>query len=223
MSVGGWFLGVVTGSVGGTLISAMLTARREETKRRLEWCSKQLSEFYAPMHAIRREILAVSNFRVKVQGSSQKRMYEKQNLADKETMGYESYAKYIHQVTEVYTADMPHFKERYDDILRPLYLRMRDLFRDKLQYADADTLKFYDTFISYMETQEIIGKVNLPIDVVQDIRTWENEIHPFYDHLESKVLTLSEAVRTGGVPGYTPVLTRVRNYLNSDVQLRRHS
>jgi hypothetical protein len=57
------------GGVLGAFLNAWLTNRREEAKRRVEFCTRQLDEFYGPLLALHKEIRARSELRVKIQNA----------------------------------------------------------------------------------------------------------------------------------------------------------
>jgi hypothetical protein len=174
------------------------------------------------MLAIRKEILAVSNYRVRVQQACEHR-YQEELARWKGHEGSQEYHEAVRRLVPEYTVDVDYFNKRWEEMLWPSYGKMRDLFRDRLSYADPTTIGFYDMFMAYLETQLIFRGTDLPIEVQKDIRTWEKEVHAFYDHLEYMVLVLQTAIKSGKAPGYPSAIQRVGSFLGRALnRLKRH-
>jgi hypothetical protein len=170
------FVGVVVGAV----LAGWLTSRREREKRRLEFVSKQLGEFYSPMLGLRSEVAAHSALRVRLQdeaGAAWK------DLCDGVAPGPES-----QQLTATrfpkFEALIQYDNDKLRTKLMPAYRKMLEVFRDKLWLAEADTRAHYPTLVEFVDVWERYLSDSLPGEVLKRIDHSEAKLHPFYADLQ---------------------------------------
>lgn len=154
-------------------------------KRRIEFREKQLTEFYAPMLAIRQHIYSDSVFHLKLRQAHGgtwldvvNRLQNERNpiIWDKE---FEPFKRRIDSSNE-------HFMK---DTL-PLYRKMGELLRDKYAYADADVREWFMMFYAFVETWNVTEQADEKKDVapgtVSKVAVNEEKLKPFYDLLEER-------------------------------------
>jgi hypothetical protein len=68
-----WGISVTVPAVSGlcgVAVGAFLTAWREKTNRHREFVAKQLTDFYSPLLAIRKELKAMRDIELKISGAA---------------------------------------------------------------------------------------------------------------------------------------------------------
>lgn len=78
--------------------------------------------------------------------------------------------------------------------LMPLYRKMLDLFTEKYWLADEDTRAFYDDFLEFVEIWERFLVGALPGEVIKKLGHGEEDLVPFYEHVERKLSALQEEI-----------------------------
>jgi hypothetical protein len=80
-----------------------------------------------------------------------------------------------------------------------MYREMLKLFTERYHLADADTRKFYSDFLEFGEIWNQFLAGSLPVEVLQKLGHDEENVKPFYDHLEAKMAQLQSELLNGAV------------------------
>jgi hypothetical protein len=136
-----WWSPAISAVAGltGVLIGSWLATRREEEERRLRFIQRQLEEFYAPFCALRQEIRAKSEVRVKVSKTAAAEWAALFEGIESPELKQEIEARHKDQFDSIVTYSN---KQVVDDLL-PSYRRMLDLFREKLWLVERATRIHY--------------------------------------------------------------------------------
>lgn len=78
--------------------------------------------------------------------------------------------------------------------LIPLYRKMLDLFTEKYWLADEDTRAYYQEFLEFVEIWERYLAEALPGDVIRKLGHTEENVLPFYEHIERKLSVLQDEI-----------------------------
>lgn len=175
--------------VGG-LVVYVFGVRKFSLETRSTFVQKQLSEFYSPIAGYRKRIRAKSEVRLKVSEAASEAWKElcapyseaKQPMLNHEEL-YAPYGKIIEY-------DNNQLREE----LMPLYRKMLDIFTEKYWLADADTRAYYQNFLEFVEIWERYLAEALPGDVIPKFGHTEENVKPFYEHIESKLTTLQKEI-----------------------------
>jgi hypothetical protein len=151
LGVGGWL---------GHLLSGWLTSRRERAKRRVEFCTRQLDEFYGPLLSLHKEIRARGELRVKIQ----------EKISTKESL-------YILQIVDDENKTL--------GVLMPRYQEMVNVFRTKMWLAEPETRVHFPVLIEFVDVWDKILSDRLPREIAPAIGHTEANLKPFYSHLEA--------------------------------------
>ncbi len=193
------WLAPLTGFLG-VLVGAYLTSRHQEKQRKLEWCQKQLQEFYAPLWAKRLEIQALSEYRLKVSDANSESAADL--LTGIEEIPPEKMAKHSERVIQTYLApDNDYNDKQLREIILPAYREMQLFFRQNLSYAEPSTIDHFITLVTFNEQWKRFVECDIPFDVGLKIRVSEDELKPLYSHLRKKTLELQDAIAHFEVPG----------------------
>ena len=174
-------LPLITAAAGlaGVLLGLYWTGRRERDKRRIEFATRQLSEFYGPLLSLRQEILARSNLRVKIDAAIDQGYME--NLLEAGRDGIDQVQdEHIPPLLAVIEDD----NKTFADILMPLYRRMLETFRDKMWLAEPETRAYFSELVEFIEVWERVLRDALPRHIPGEIGHTEQNLHPFYRHVE---------------------------------------
>src|SRR6266436_4572083 len=115
------------GTVLGGLITNWMTTRRETARRRVEFRTRQLEEFYGPLLSLHREIRARSELRVKIQKTVDQHYLEDMLKA---APGGIDAASDAHLPTIL--KNVRDENKTFAEVLMPRYRQMIDIFRRKL-------------------------------------------------------------------------------------------
>ena len=175
--------------VGG-LVVYVFGIRKLSIELRNAFIQKQMSEFYSPIAGYRKRIRAKSEVRQKVSSAA--------NEAWKELCAPYTEAKQpMHNHAEQYA---PYGKIiEYDnnqlrEELMPLYRKILDVFTEKYWLADEDTRAYYQHFLEFVEIWERYLARALPGEVIQKLGHSEENVLPFYEHVERTLSALQEEV-----------------------------
>ncbi len=168
--------------------------RQLKKKRAIDFAEKKLTEFYAPMVAVRTDILAFTKFDRTVRNASQLVDIRKQKEERRSPEQYMT-SEYVAS-SETYQKELETFFEglnkRFLTEGIDALLAMRKLFVTKYAYADDDTQRWYDYFYAFVEMWRTIrankieaflsGAVEQIIGQMFD----EGLLQPFYAHLQER-------------------------------------
>jgi hypothetical protein len=173
------FVAAVAALIAAFVVS-FLTDRREREKRRVDFITRQLSEFYGPLVSIRAEILARSELRVKVGNAAQEewpKLYE--GVRNVEIMQRISEGR-----AEAYRRIIDYDNKALRDRLMPAYQNMILNFREKMWLAEPATRSYFPALIEFVEVWERHLGNAMPIEVIQRLDHSESNLDAFYRHLE---------------------------------------
>lgn len=175
--------------VGG-LIVYVFGIRKLSIELRNAFIQKQMSEFYSPIAGYRKRIMAKSEVRGKVSTAASEAWKElcapyseaKQPMVNHEEL-YAPFGKIIEY-------DNKQLREE----LMPLYRKILDLFTEKYWLADEDTRVYYQDFLEFVEVWERYLAEALPAEVIRKLEHSEENVLPFYEHIEQRLSALQEEI-----------------------------
>ncbi|MCB1809678.1 MAG: hypothetical protein KDJ99_32280 [Candidatus Competibacteraceae bacterium] len=187
--------------VGGFVVY-IFGIRRFFLETRNAFIQKQISEFYSPIAGYRKRISAKSEVRLKVSDAANEAWKElcapyseaNQRIPDHD----EQFAPY----EKIIDYDNNQLREE----LMPLYRAMLEIFTEKYWLADAETRAYYQDFLEFVEIWERYLAEALPPDVIRKLEHTEENVKPFYEHIETKLTNLQEEITS------TSFLTQVKNF-----------
>jgi hypothetical protein len=117
--------------LGGVFLGGWLADRREREKRRNDFVTRQLSEFYGPMLSLRTEIRARGELRLKIE-----KAIDQKHTRDLLEAGMSGDQNAFERATDETLAPMlAVMRDEYKiftDVSMPLYRKMLDVFREKM-------------------------------------------------------------------------------------------
>lgn len=182
---------VISGLIGAGVVY-YFGIRQLVVQRRLAFVERQLVEFYAPLAGIRKQIRAKSELRLKVSQAAEAAWqdicasYEGQIMHDHEER-FAPFKRIIDYDNEQLKAE-----------LLPKYREMLALFTERYHLAASDTRAFYQPFLEFVEIWNRWLAESLPAAVLEKLGHREENVHPFYEHLESKMEQLQCEIARGG-------------------------
>jgi len=79
----------------------------------------------------------------------------------------------------------------------PQYRQMLGLFTERYHFADAETREFYPLFLEYVEVWNMWLAESISAEVVKAIDHRDENVKPFYEHLERKMQQLQDEIARG--------------------------
>ena len=174
----------------GALIVYVFGIRKLSIELRNAFIQKQMSGFYSPIAGYRKRIRAKSEVRGKVSIVA--------NEAWKELCVPYSEAKQpMHNHEELYAPFgkiIQYDNKQLREELMPLYRRILDLFTENYWLADEDTRAYYQDFLEFVEIWERFLAEALPSEVLLKLEHSEEDVLPFYEHVERRLSALQEEI-----------------------------
>lgn len=170
-----WYTSLLSSVASGLIGAAVVYyfGLKQRTKeRRFSFLEKQLTEFYAPLAGLRKQIRIKSELRNKIQ-----------NSYSSDDPGIEATIEYHNQ----------QFKKE----LLPKYREMLDLFTTKYHLAYPETRNLYPLFLEYVEIWNMHLAKAISGEVIGELEHGEEKIKPFYEHLEQKMQQLQDEIAQG--------------------------
>jgi hypothetical protein len=173
----------IPNSLLGALVGAWVVyhfgVRQLVAQRRLGFVERQLTEFYAPLAGLRKQIRAKSELRLKISNAA--------NGAWRDIC-----SSYGGQPVHDHEARFAPFKKIIDyendqlkNELVPMYRQMLAHFTEHYHLADAETPNYYEGFLEFVELWNRWLVDSIPGEVIQRLGHTEEKIKRFYDHLEA--------------------------------------
>jgi len=179
MATDAWFtslLGSIPSGLVGAAVVYYFGLRQRAKERRFSFLERQLSEFYAPLAGLRKQIRTKSELRAKIQGSFQDSDVEQ---------------------VKAFESTIDYHNTQFLKELLPKYREMLALFTDRYHLADADTRTFYPLFLEYLEIWNIWLAKALSAEVLRELDHREEKVQPFYENLEQKMQQLQNEIARG--------------------------
>jgi hypothetical protein len=167
------------GGLLGNLVTQFLTGQRETATRKVAFRKQQLEQFYGPLLAAHEEIRARGELRVKLQQAIDSGHFD--DMLRSAPEGVEA-ASDAHLPTIL--KNIQDENQGFREVTMPRYREMISTFRDKMWLADPETRKFFPELIEFVDVWDKILADKLPHAVAPAIGHTEENLKPFYKHLE---------------------------------------
>jgi hypothetical protein len=164
----------------GTIGTQWAISRREKEARTIAFKRQQLSELYGPLLAAHKEIRARSELRVKLQEALD---------AAHSTAILQAGPANVEAASDTHVpaifANIEDETQTFRDVLMPRYRSMIDIFRDKMWLAEPETRGQLKHLIEFVDVWDKILTDKLPRSIAPAIGHTEENLAPFYSHLEA--------------------------------------
>ena len=172
-----------TSGLVGVFLGGWLINKREREKRHYDFITRQLTEFYGPIVSMRTEIRARGELRLKIESAM-----DQKNSRDFLEMdvrgGGEGVGRMSSRVESMQVVRRDEY-EIFRDISMPLYREMLKTFREKIWLAQTETRRYFSQLIEFVDVWERHIRGTMPTQVIEEIKHTEQNLHPFYDHMET--------------------------------------
>jgi hypothetical protein len=161
-----WAIATASGLLG-VAVGGYLAAHNQKRERQRRRVSIQLAQFYGPMIALRAEILVKNEVRLKIGGAP--------DVAWRGMMEH-AYKVDIEYVEKINEGRFPLFERIIDydnrqlaeDIV-PAYRKMAELFTCKMHLAESSTIRYFATFVEFVEIWNRWLDNSLPSEVLREL------------------------------------------------------
>ena len=192
-----WGISIAVPAVSGlcgVAVGAFLTARREKTNRRHEFLVKQLTDFYSPLIAIRKELKVMGGIKLKISRAADSAWRKVCN-------GYEGNPNGLRKVTQergdAFAKIIDYENEYLEKECIPSYHRMVALFRKNIWLAEPSTVEHFPSLLGFVNIWDRFLSGTLPGEVIQELNHSEESLSPLYDELQEKHDELREKLVQG--------------------------
>lgn len=181
----------------GVFVGAWLYSSQSQRQRKLDFCEKQLKEFYSPLVGIRKEIQILSEFRCDVERASEERWQEVCKVGDQ--MKPSEAQKYRNGNDKCIDGPIEYEDEQFEIKILPAYRKLVETFKNNSYLAEEETREFLPTLIKFVDLWERNLSKTHSREVIKKINFSEKELLPFYKHLEEKCSLLREKIKKGNI------------------------
>jgi len=178
----------------GVAVGAFLTARREKTNRRHEFLSKQLTDFYSPLLALRKEIEAIGKVRVRIGGVADK-VWRK--MCDRYHGNPHELQKLTQEKGDKFTKIIDYDNEYLETETIPAYHRMIDIFTKNIRLAEPATVKHFPALLEFVNIWDRFLSGSLPAEVIKALNHSEKSLYPLYEDLQRQHDKLRDKLAKG--------------------------
>jgi hypothetical protein len=190
-----WLLlpSLVTGlaALVGVLIGGWITNRNQRQERLHRRCQEQLG-FYGALLGMRREILAKSVVRKRIQDLSRASYDDELKMAGDDPATKQ---KVRNERWPIFEDGLRYDEQQLKEQLIPLYREMLALWNKNMALAEPSTQEHYQVFVEFVEVWNRGLKKVLASDVILALDPKEEKLFPLYDELEKQVTRLREELK----------------------------
>jgi len=178
----------------GVLVGALITITIDRTKAKRDFLSRQLSEFYSPMHGIREEIRILSEFRLKVRNHAGK-VWQDLCKNGQASGSPEISDKLLEPEREKLHDRIDYDNEQLRQKLIPAYRRMVDLFREKYWLAEPKTREHFPSLVEFVEGWDRFLSGTHSAKIFEGMPVNEDKLLPFYEEIKRTLDRLRRRVK----------------------------
>jgi hypothetical protein len=191
--------GLVGVALGGAI--ALYGKKRQRADEHIQ---RQLSEFYAPLHGIRRRILAKSELRVKSSGAHGAAWAEL--LAGPRATGDpELLKKTVEEKWPAFEEAQKYSEREWVQDIVPLYRKMVDLFTEKMWLAEPSTRQHFQTLVEFVEIWNRYLGGGIAPEALATLGHDENKVKPLYEDVAEHVESLTRKIQNDAANRYSKV------------------
>jgi hypothetical protein len=180
----GWSLAqsAISASAGllGVFAGSWMTAHNQAAERKRDRVKEQLRDYYAPLLALRKDIQAKSELRLKIHSSANSVWQELMENARQEG----KLVSVIKENEEKFNRIFAYSDEQLKTDLIPLYETMLELYSKNLWLAEKSTLQFHGDLAEFVEIWRRFLSGSLPGPVAQSVGHSEEKLKDFYEDIE---------------------------------------
>jgi hypothetical protein len=172
------------GGLGGVYLGSWLTDKREREKRKADFLSRQLNEFYGPMLGLRMAIKAHRELGVKLQDENESSWKEYENLAqqcgDRAAID-RLRASPSGQKYEAMTREKGRVLR---EVILPLHRKFVEVFCKNISLAEPETRDYLPGLIEYVEVWGYYLQDKFAIQTPQTFGIDDARLDLFYANIE---------------------------------------
>jgi hypothetical protein len=174
-----WYTSLLSSVASGLIGAAVVYyfgLRQRAKERRFSFLEKQLTEFYAPLAGLRKQIRAKSELRNKIQNS---------------------YSSNDPEQIKAFETTIEYHDKQFREELLPKYKEMLELFTTRYHLAYRETRDFYPLLLEHVEIWNIHLAKAISGEVIAELDHREEKVNPFYEHLEQRMQQLQDEIAQG--------------------------
>lgn len=179
----------------GAFIGGAISRYNDQRKQRLDFAAQQLRDLYAPLVAIRKRILTLSELRVKATYAAEPEHYRDWGKEPTTVEGvFKQQAEHRGRMDDLEKV-IAFYNEQFKAELLPLYEEMEQVFPQKMHLAGPETQIHYPALVEFIELWKRHFAGDIPKRVIVNIGVTESKLQPFYADLTSQFDRLQNMLR----------------------------
>ncbi len=194
-----WGISIAVPAISGLCgvgVGAFLTSRMEKIGRRHEFLSKQLTNFYSPLLALRKEIETIGKVRVRI-GSVAGNVWHE--MCDRHEGNPPELQKLTQEKSDKFTKIIDYDNEYLETDTIPAYHKMIEIFRKNIHLAEPSTAKHFSALLEFVNIWDRFLTGSLPGEVIRALEHSEQSLYPLYDDLQLQHEKLRDKLAKGKV------------------------
>jgi hypothetical protein len=181
----------IIGAAVGASVAGWISSKNSKRERRQRLLQQKLQEFYGPLLAIRSQIKAKSELRLRISQLAGEE-WPKLIAAAKEG-GVESTMHVERERFPEYEKVIEYEGKQLRGEILPGYREMVSLFISKMHLAEPATRGYLGELINFVEVWDRWTDGSLPREVLARLDHSERRLYPLYEDLEKQCAVLQEA------------------------------
>ena len=183
---------VVSGAAGllGVYVGGFVAQRNEARRRRLEFITKQLTDFYGPLVGLKADIEARA-YREGFVSAAAAAMWEARLLDVSDPVKRESIL--AAKSAEIEGLQGRYFAAQRDEVL-PMYREMKRIFSEGMWLADSSTTPFYRDLCDHIDSLDQLLNLRLAYETLLLVGPQDFKLNKFYLHLDAIVESLKSEI-----------------------------
>jgi hypothetical protein len=192
-----WGISVTVPAVAGlagVAVGAYLTARREKVQRRHDFAARQLKDFYSPLLAIRKELRAMGELRLKISNAESA-------VWDQICQRYQNNPEALQTLSEKrgdkFGKHIEYNNKKLVEEALPAYHRMIAIFRENMWLAEPSTVAHLPVLLEFVDIWDRWLSKTISAEALESLNHTEESLYPLYNELQEKHDELREKLAKG--------------------------
>ena len=177
----------------GVAVGGYFAAHNQMRARQQQFIREQLSEFYGPMLALRAQVLAKSEIRLRIDGAADTAW--RKNVGGAHKGGIAEVEKLTQERFPLFAKIIDENNRQLAEEIIPAYRNMFELFVSKMHLIESSTRQHLTALTEFVEVWNRWLGGSIPAEVAQQLEHSEKKVYPLYENISENFERLQKQLR----------------------------